>query len=136
MTTSKTFEATIEAVQQPRKKIPLSSIATKPKLIPLVLDSDETVAEYGGELEFFVKDRYPVAQFMEMMKVGETARDNEESKFKLIEMTLPMMLNEDGKPLLDDEHEINPVVALEAVHKVLEYLGNLSARNLTGTHQK
>ena len=122
--------------QEPRKRIPLSSISTKPKLVPLVLDSEETLNEFGAELEFFVKDRYPVAQFMEFMKVGEQARESEEAKVKIIEMVLPMLLDENGNSLIAGENQINPVIALEAVHKVLEYLGNLSARNQTGTHQK
>lgn len=138
---TKTTQAAIEAAQ-PRKKIQLSAVEAKPKLVSIVLDDEAVFEEFGGDLEFFVWDRYPVPQFMDIMRVAEKAQasdtitqeEAEINRLIVIEKAMPLMLDEKGKPLNTDN--LDPVIVLLAVHKVIEHLGNLSAGNRTGKHQK
>lgn len=131
MAIAKTTQAAIDAAQ-PRKKIQLASTAAAPKLVSLLLDDDDTFNTFGGDLEFFVLDRYPVAQFMDFMLTAEKAKEDVAARNKVIEMVLPMMLDSEGKTILN----VDPITALAAVHKIMEHLGNLSARNLIGNHLK
>lgn len=130
------LEITQTTVAEPRKRIQLASIATKPKLVSIILDDEAVLEELGGELEFFVLDRYPVAQFMEFMKIAEKAGVDEDARNKAIAMVMPMMLDENGNPINTEEQFLDPIITLSAIHKVMEHLGNLSARSQIGTRQK
>jgi hypothetical protein len=95
----------------------LKDLATKPQLIRVVIDDKELVETYGEELEFFINDRLPIATYT---KLASVKTDNVGELFDALK---DLILDEDGKPVMDDE-KILPLDLLNAsVIKVTERLG-------------
>ena len=44
----------------------LSQLTAKPQLIQIVIDDEETVTEFGEQLEFYTWDRQPMDVFMKL----------------------------------------------------------------------
>jgi hypothetical protein len=95
----------------------LKDLASKPKLIPVVLDDEDTVASYGESLEFYTYDRQPIQTFMKLASTQGT--DNE----AMLELVRTMVLDEEGKEILNDEVSIPGPVLMRAISKIVATLG-------------
>lgn len=95
----------------------LTQLAKKPELIKLTLDDEETVKEFGDELEFWIYDRTPIDTFVKMatLKDGEFAT--------MVETVNNLVLDEDGTPIVKDGYMIPTHVLSKVITKVVETLG-------------
>lgn len=95
----------------------LKDLAAKPKLIPITLDSEDIIAQYGEALEFYVWDRQPIQKFIKVATTMNT--DYAEA----VSMMNEMILDEDGKAVCKDGFTLPSGVMTAAIHKVIEQLG-------------
>ena len=95
----------------------ITQLAAKPQLVKLVLDNEDIVKEYGEAIEFWTWDRQPLDVFMRLAnsqgaKQGDT-----------IDVVRTMILDENGKQVIQGEQMIPSKVLIEAVAKIVEILG-------------
>jgi hypothetical protein len=95
----------------------LSQLAAKPQLMKLVLDDEETIAEYSEAIEFWTWDRQPLETFMKL------ANTNQADSGAMIEVIRTLILDEEGKPLIDGDSMLPSKVLLRAITKIVEALG-------------
>jgi hypothetical protein len=95
----------------------LKDLASKPKLIQIILDDEDTIASYGESLEFFTYDRQPIQVFMKLASTQGT--DNE----AMLELVRKMILDEEGKEIINDEVSIPGPVLMRAITKIVATLG-------------
>jgi len=95
----------------------LKDLASKPKLIQVILDDEDTIASYGESLEFYTYDRQPIQTFMKLAATQGT--DNE----AMLEMVRKMILDEDGNEIITEEVSIPGPVLMRAITKIVATLG-------------
>jgi hypothetical protein len=95
----------------------LSDIAAEPQLVEITLDDKETVKQYGEALVFYTWDRQPMDVFMRL------ANTDNKNTGDLINIVKTLILNEDGKPVIDDKNMLPTSVLMKAIAKVTEHLG-------------
>lgn len=95
----------------------VNQIASKPKLIKMTLNDEETLTEYGEELDFWTWDRQPLETFMQMAAVSQ------ENPNGVIEIASKLILDEDGKPVIVDDVTVPNKVLIKMVEKVISTLG-------------
>jgi len=95
----------------------LKDLASKPKLIQVILDDEDTVASYGESLEFYTYDRQPIQTFMKLASTQGT--DNE----AMLELVRKMILDEQGKEIITEEVSIPGPVLMRAITKIVATLG-------------
>ena len=95
----------------------LGSLAAKPQLIKVVLDSAEIVEKYGEELDFYVYDRQPMDVFVQ---IATKLNSDYTGAVALIN---GLILDEKGKPVCSEGSMLPPDVASAAIQKVIEQLG-------------
>ena len=95
----------------------LTELASKPKLVKVLIDDKEIVEKYGEEIEFFINDRLPIQEYT---KLASIKTDDAVAMYNALRN---LILDENGKPVMDDE-KVLPVDVLNAsVVKVTESLG-------------
>lgn len=97
----------------------LKELATKPQLVKIVLDDEETVSQYEEALEFYVWDKQPLDTFVEF--ASSTQKPDQYPQ--LITMCSDMILDEEGNPVMTDGHILPNQLLLKCVNKVVEQLG-------------
>jgi hypothetical protein len=95
----------------------LSDLKAKPKLTKIVLSDDDLVQEFGEPLEFYTWDRQPMDVFLKLSAVDG---DNYGT---IIDTVKDLILDEDGKPILDGEETLPVAVLMRVIAKVVEGLG-------------
>jgi len=95
----------------------LKDLASKPKLIQVILDDEDTVASYGESLEFYTYDRQPIQTFMKLASTQGT--DNE----AMLELVRKMILDEQGNEIITEEVSIPGPVLMRAITKIVATLG-------------
>lgn len=96
----------------------LSKISKKPELIEITLDDQDIIDEYGESLSFFTYDRQPLEVFT---KMAGASPDKPET---LINALRPMILDKEGKPVIQGEQMIPSKVLVKALAKLVAQLGN------------
>lgn len=97
--------------------IKINQIASKPQLIKVVLDDEQTKKELGDELEFYTWDRQPLDKFM---KLASVKQDNPE---EIITVVKELILDEDGKVVIKDDIMLPTQILIRVIQKVVEVLG-------------
>jgi len=95
----------------------LSQIAKEPVLIEIKLDDKDTVKEYGEPLVFYTWDRQPMDVFMRLANIDQKNTGD------LIEIVKTLILDEEGKQVLNDKNMLPTSVLMKAIQKVTEQLG-------------
>jgi hypothetical protein len=95
----------------------LSKIAKEPTLVELKLDDKDTVKEFGEALVFYTWDRQPMDVFMRLANL------NEKNTGDLINIVKTLILDEEGKPVLNEKNMLPTSVLMKAIQKVTEQLG-------------
>lgn len=96
----------------------LSKLAAKPQLIQMTLNDEDLVKEYGEPIEFYTWDRQPLDVFMKM------ANANQQDAGQMIDIVKTLILDEKGKPVIDNETMLPTNVLVRVIAKVVESLGN------------
>lgn len=95
----------------------LSKLSAKPQLVKVELDDEETLKEYQEPLEFYTWDRQPLDVFM---KLASTTQDNAGN---IIDIVRTLILDEDGKQILNKDNMLPTNVLMKAIGKVTDMLG-------------
>jgi hypothetical protein len=97
--------------------IKINQIASKPQLIKVVLDDEQTKEELGDELEFWTWDRQPLDKFM---KLASIKQDNPE---EIINVVKELILDEDANIVIKDDIMLPTQILIRVIQKVVEVLG-------------
>lgn len=95
----------------------LTELATKPQLTKITIDSDNIVEKYGEAVDFYVFDRLPLSQYTKLASVKT------EDFSSMIDLVKELILDEDGQPVMDDDHVLPTDLLNEAMVKVVESVG-------------
>ena len=95
----------------------LSELAKRPQLTRLVLDDEETVAEFGEPLEFWTWDRQPMDVFLKLAAIDQT------NTASVIDAVRTLIMDEEGKPILDRDQQLPTRVLMRVITTVVESLG-------------
>jgi hypothetical protein len=95
----------------------LAKLASKPQLVEIKLDDEETIKEFGEPLTFHTWDRQPMEVFMKLSVLEQ--RDVS----ALLEVVKTLILDEKGQPVLAGDDTLPTNVLLAAINKVTELLG-------------
>jgi hypothetical protein len=95
----------------------LKELASKPKLIKLVLDDELTLEEYKEPLDFYIYDRPQVSTFVRL--AGMTANDLAD----IVTIINELILDEKGEPIVQGEHLLPQKLYMRVVEKVIKQLG-------------
>jgi hypothetical protein len=95
----------------------LSQITSEPKLIEIVLDDEDTVKQYGEAITFHTYDRQPMDIFMRLANVDQKNTGD------LISIVKTLILDEEGKQILNDKNMLPTGILMRAIAKVTEQLG-------------
>ena len=95
----------------------LTQLAAKPQLIRIELNDEETIKEFGDSIEFWIWDRQPIDKFVRMatMKADDFG--------SLIEAVNDMVLDENGKRVIEGEDTLPTSIMTRVINKVVETLG-------------
>jgi hypothetical protein len=97
----------------------LSQLAAKPQLIKISLDDEDTLKEFGEAVEFWTYDRQPLDTFMKL------ANAQGQDVAQMIDIVRTMILDEEGKTIIDKDNMLPTAVLLKAIQKIVEQLGKL-----------
>lgn len=97
--------------------IKINQIASKPQLIKVTLDDEQTVKELGDALEFWTWDRQPLDKFM---KLAATRQDKPD---EIIEVVRELILDEEGKVVIQGDVMLPTQILIRVIQKVVETLG-------------
>ena len=95
----------------------LTELATKPKLTKITIDSEELVEKYGESIDFFVLDRLPLDKYTKLASVKT------EDFSSMIDLVKELVLDEDGNPVMDEDHVLPTDILNEAMVKVVDVVG-------------
>lgn len=95
----------------------LTQLAAKPQLIKLELNDEQTLADYGEPIEFWIYDRQPIDKFVRM------ATMKQEDFGQLVEAINDMILDEHGNKILKDGDTLPTNVMTRVINKVVDTLG-------------
>ena len=95
----------------------LTQLATKPQLIKIIIDDAELVEKYGEEVEFFVHDKISLDQYTQLASVKT------EDFTSIIQLVKELVLDEEGKRVMDEEHVLPMDLLNACMMKVVESLG-------------
>lgn len=95
----------------------LTQLTTKPQLIKIVLDDEETVNQYGDAIEFYIYDKQPIDTFVRLA----TAKADDMSN--IVQMVNSLVLDEKGEQILKNDLTVPSDILLKVINKVTETLG-------------
>jgi len=95
----------------------LTQLAKEPQLVKITLTDTAIVERYGDELEFWIRDRQPIDQFIKM------ATANQENYGELIRLIKDLVLDEHGDPVLHGEQVLPNDIMLAVITATVERLG-------------
>ena len=97
----------------------LEALASKPQLINITIDDEAIVTKYGEEIEFYIYDRQDMDTFMKLASIEGDSQFAEIAK-----VVQSLVLNEKGKPVLDDGNTLPIDIMVKVVETVVQRLGN------------
>jgi hypothetical protein len=95
----------------------LSQLTSKPQLIDVNIDDEDTIKEFGEAIQFWTWDRQPMDVFMKLAGSGTNDTAN------IISIVRTLILDEKGKEILKDDEMLPTHVLMKAIAKVTELLG-------------
>jgi hypothetical protein len=95
----------------------LQDLAKEPQLIKVTLDDADLVEKYGDALDFYILDRQPLNIF------AKIANADQQDIAAVAEVMSSLILNEEGKPVMDDKKILPSDVLIKAMTKVGETMG-------------
>lgn len=97
----------------------LKQLASKPQLIRVALNDEDTIKEYGEELEFWVWDKQPLAKFIKFANVTADS----ESFPELVDFCSQLILDENGEPVIGEGEVLPAAIMVRCINRVVEQLG-------------
>jgi hypothetical protein len=100
----------------------LDKIAVVPELLTIIIDDEDIIKEYGEPLEFKTFDRQPLDVFMKLASADHT------NPASMIDSIRPMILDDNGQPLIKGNIMLPTNVMIKVISKLVEQMGNLSGQ--------
>lgn len=104
----------------------IQDLASKPKLIEIVLDDPNLVETYGEPVTFYAYDIVGMSTYFDFY--NSRANSEFETLAKLIRK---LILDENGQPVLTDDKDLPMDIMTAAVIKVGEILGKSQGKKST-----
>jgi hypothetical protein len=98
----------------------LKELSAKPQLIEIELTNDSLVKKYGEPVKFHTYDRQPMDVFMRLANANDGGKPGD-----VIDMVKDLILDEEGKPIINGENTVPTDVMILAVGAIVERLGKL-----------
>lgn len=98
----------------------LKELSAKPQLIEIKLTNEQLLKKYGEEISFHTWDRQPMDVFMQLANANDGGKPGD-----VIHMVKDLILDEEGKKIIDKENTIPTDVLILAVGAIVERLGKL-----------
>jgi hypothetical protein len=95
----------------------LSQLTAKPKLITISVDDAATIEEFGEALEFYTWDRQPMDVFLKI------AASQEKDLTSMVGVVKDLILDENGKPVINNENMLPTHVLVKCIGLIVEKLG-------------
>jgi hypothetical protein len=95
----------------------LTQLATKPQLTKIVINESGLVEKYGEEVEFFIHDRITLDQYTQLASIKT------ENFGDIMHLVKELVLDEEGVPVMDDEHVLPTDLLNACMLEVVEKLG-------------
>lgn len=95
----------------------LTQLAAKPQLVKIVLDDEDILAQYNEPLEFYTWDRQPLDTFVKLAEI------NTSNIGSVINIVRTLILDEEGKQIIDDNSMLPSNVLIKAIAKITDTLG-------------
>ena len=95
----------------------LSQLASKPQLIKLSIDDEDTVKEHGEAIDFWTWDRQPLDTFMKL------ANSDQANAGAMIDIVRTLILDENGKEVISKDLMLPSSVLIKVISKIVETLG-------------
>lgn len=107
----------------------LKSLAKKPELVKVTLDTEALVERYGEPIDFWIYDRYDMDLYLKLM-------NNDEKDFAgLSKVIKEMVMDEDGSKIFADGEIIPADILTKMVEEVIAQLGNSITQTLEKSPQ-
>jgi hypothetical protein len=104
----------------------IKSLAKKPELIKVTLDTTELIEAYGEPITFWMKDFVDINTYFDFFK-----SQGESEGAKLNDLMRKIILKEDGQQAIDEDEALPIDIAVAALTKINETLGKSRAKSLT-----
>ena len=112
----------------------LQELAKAPELIEIVLDDEDIIKTYGEPITFYTYDTVNLTTYFEFFEART------KSQFDILNKIIKkMILNEEGKPAIQDNQDLPVDISAAVLNKIGEILGKSQSRpsmKKTGTPQK
>ena len=95
----------------------LTQLATKPQLTKITIDDAELVEKYGEPVDFYVHDRIGLEQYTQLATIKT------EDVSSMIDLVKQLVLDENGKHVMDDDHVLPTDLLNACMLKVVDTLG-------------
>lgn len=95
----------------------LTQLTAKPQLVLVTIDDEATINEFKEPLEFYTWDRQPLDVFMKLANIEK------DSTSGIIDIVRTLILDENGKEVLNKDNTLPTHVLMKAITKVTELLG-------------
>ena len=95
----------------------ISELAKKPQLISVIIDDEDIVAEFGESIEFWTWDRQPMDVFLKLASI------NPDQTATVIQAVRELILDEQGEPVLTQDHVLPTRVMMRVITRVVDGLG-------------
>lgn len=97
----------------------LKELAKKPELTKVTVDSEVIVKAYGEPLEFWMWDRQDIPTYLQLAQLKE-------DHGAIFNVVRKLVLDEDGKPALEEDDTLPIDVMIPVVEKAITQLGNMT----------
>lgn len=95
----------------------LLKLAAKPQLVKVEINDEDTIAEFGEALEFYVHDRQDMDKFVKLATIDY-------SNFASVgDIVKDMILDAEGNHILTDGNTLPTQILMKAIQAVIEILG-------------
>ena len=95
----------------------ITQLASKPQLVKITLDSQDIISTFNEPIDFWTYDRQPLDIFMKLVNAEPSGQG------EIINVVRTLILNQDGKQVIQGEEMLPGKVLIEAIRKIVELLG-------------
>jgi hypothetical protein len=103
----------------------LKSVAKKPQLQCIKLDSDQILNTYGEPLEFYMWDRFSMTDYMKISSIDQKDTSG------MLAVVYDLVCDAEGNTMLDEDDQLPPAVMVDMINAVVDHLGNLAGQTST-----
>lgn len=106
----------------------ISEFKVKPKMIEIEIDDKDIVEIYGDVIKFHMYDHMDLTTYFKFFKA-----QNEGNTDELLRIVKTIVLDETGKPVMNNEYELPVDIFTNAVVKITDHLGKSGTKKSTPT---